>query len=243
MVKIPGNPEEIFDDFVSDVKDIFSDHLISVLVTGSVAKGEYVPKKSDINFIIILSEEGMKKIPEYLDTSKKWYKAGVSIPLFLYKEYIESSLDSFPIEFLNIKNNSKTIYGEDLTGIIAIDNKDLRLQVEREIKGKLLKLRHAFFEIDLKPKAFRQFISVSISTFNPIFAAAVYLKENFYPKNQSEIYQKISEIFSVEKDFFDRLIDIKQDKIKVTGDSITPLWEKYVQNIRTISLAIDKHVL
>lgn len=240
MVKIPSNPEDIFKDFINDTKSVFSNDLVSVLITGSAAKGEYIPKKSDINFVVVLTEDGMKKIPDFLSTVKKWSKANVSIPLFLYEEYIKSSLDSFPIEFLNIKNNSRTIFGENITDIIEIDKKDLRLQVEREIKGKLLQLRQVFFEINKNPKSFREFISVSVSTFNPIFSAAVYLKNDNYPKNKNEIYTEISEIFSIDKDFFERLLNIKKGTLKVTKDSIVPIWENYVENIRKISKDIDK---
>ena len=243
MVKIPSNPEEIYKDFINDTKSVFSNDLISVLITGSAAKGEYIRKKSDINFIIVLTEEGMKKIPDFLKISKKWAKANVSVPLFLYKEYIKSSLDSFPIEFLNIKNNSRIIFGDDITNIIEIDKNDLRLQVEREIKGKLLQLRQVFFEINKNPKSFQQFISVSISTFNPIFSAAVYLKKDIYPRNREEIFTEISEIFSIDKDFFERLLDIKKGDLKVSKDTITTIWENYVENIRKISKAIDNHII
>jgi len=185
----------------------------------------------------------MVKIPSFLKTVKKWSKANVAIPLFFHKEYIKSSLDSFPIEFLNIKYNSKPVFGEDITNIIEINNEDLRLQIEREIKGKLLKLRQVYFEFDLKPKMFHQFVSVSLPTFDSIFSAAVYLKKGIFPKSRKDIYQNVSDIFAIDEEFFDKLIKIKKEELKVEKEDITPLWEKYVDNIKRVSLQIDKHIL
>ncbi len=52
MVKIPNKPEEIFGDFSHEVKKLFGSDLISIILYGSAARDEYVPKKSDINFIL-----------------------------------------------------------------------------------------------------------------------------------------------------------------------------------------------
>ena len=40
------------------------------------------------------------------------------------------------MEFLNFKLVHHTLYGEDLLAGLEIDKKDLRLQCERELKGK-----------------------------------------------------------------------------------------------------------
>ena len=51
MAKIPRSPDEIFDEFTKDIKDLFGEELLSILLYGSGAKGEYIYKKSDINFL------------------------------------------------------------------------------------------------------------------------------------------------------------------------------------------------
>ena len=97
MTKIPQSPEEIFTEFSNNIKQLFNDDLVSIVLYGSGAKGEYVRKKSDINFLVVLTEDGIKKLSGAFALVKKWNKRNVAVPLFLTREYIESSLDSFPI--------------------------------------------------------------------------------------------------------------------------------------------------
>ena len=56
MARIPDKPEEIFQEIILDYKVIFGPDLVSIILYGSGARGEYIPKKSDINFLILLTE-------------------------------------------------------------------------------------------------------------------------------------------------------------------------------------------
>ena len=63
------------------------------------------------------------------------------IPFFLTKEEIIDGIDVFPIEFLNIRQHHKILYGEDFLKDIEISKKDLRHQLEFEFRSKLIHLR------------------------------------------------------------------------------------------------------
>jgi hypothetical protein len=58
-------------------------------------------------------------------------------PLFLTRSDLSSSLDSYPIEFLNMKNRYRLVYGEDVLQKLSFNPLAVRLQIERELKGKL----------------------------------------------------------------------------------------------------------
>jgi len=88
MAKIPKRPEEIFQEFTQDYQAIFRDDLKSIILYGSGARGEYIPKKSDINFLIVLTEVAMDRLRETFPLIRKWRKRRVNIPLFLTDEYI-----------------------------------------------------------------------------------------------------------------------------------------------------------
>lgn len=121
MSKIPSHPEEVFREFVKGYQSILGSDLLSIMLYGSGARGEYIPHKSDINFLILLTENGMNNLPNAFETVSRWRKRSVNTPLFLTKEYIQSSCDVFPIEFLNLKAHHKVIYGEDFLHNLAIE--------------------------------------------------------------------------------------------------------------------------
>ncbi len=171
MAKAPERPEDIFGEFEKDIKDIFAEGLISLILYGSAARGRYVPKKSDINFLIVLTENGIERFYSALPLIKKWKKRRVSTPLFFTEDYIGSSLDSFLIEFLNISSYYKVVFGKDVFENIKIDRKNLRLQLEREMKGKLLNLRQAYFQGAGDSKSAVQLIHDSLGAFLSLFPA------------------------------------------------------------------------
>ncbi|HDZ11854.1 MAG TPA: nucleotidyltransferase domain-containing protein, partial [Bacteroidetes bacterium] len=169
MAKIPKTPSEIFGEFTDDFKRIFETDLTAIILYGSGAKGDYVHKKSDINFMIVLTEPGIHNLFLTFDVLKKWRKRAVSTPLFLTKEYIESSLDSFPLEFWEMKKFHQIVYGDDVLKKIEISRSDLRLQCEREVKGKLLHLQQNFLNSEKKPHRLRALLVLSIPTFGTLF--------------------------------------------------------------------------
>ena len=240
MTKIPEKPEEIFEELISDYKSVFGSELVSMIIYGSAARGDYIRKKSDINLLIILSEDGLNLLGSAFTVVKKWKKRAVSVPLFLTVENIKSSLDSFPIEFFNIRKNYKLIFGEDILQDITINNKELRLQLERELKGKLLHLRESFFEsADDKRKLIILF-SVSFRAFLSLFPIILHLKNVELPKTGEALFYKTVEELNLDKELLTKLWKIKEGNGKFSRTEGIDIWGKYVEQIRKIAFEIDK---
>ena len=62
MAKIPKVPDEVFTEFCEDMKRVFGDDLVSVMLFGSGARGEYIPKKSDINFLVVVKDNSPSEL-------------------------------------------------------------------------------------------------------------------------------------------------------------------------------------
>ena len=240
MSKIPKNPEQVFVQFTNDYKNSFGEDLISVILYGSAARGEYVYKKSDINFIIVLSENGIGQLRKALPLIKKWQKRKVTTPLIITHHYIQTSLDSFPIEFLNIKQHYKVIFGEDVLAGIQVNVKDLRLQCEREIRGKLLHLREGFLNTYGKPRLMKQLLQYSLPAFISIFSALLHLKEKPIPSSKREIFKATAEEFGLDAAVFEKIIQVNQGSLKVKKEELSLLVEQYIEQIRKLTNIVDK---
>ena len=184
MTKKIKKPDEIFEEFTSDYKNIFKEDLLSIILYGSAARGDYVPGKSDINFLIILSEDGIQNLDKAQELSKKWWKFKVSVPLFLTESYIKTSLDTFPLEFFNMKLNYKVLWGKDVFQEIEIKPGDLRHQLEREIKGKLLHLRQSYFNFYIDKRHVSILIPASVKTFMAFFPAVLHIQGEEIPEDR-----------------------------------------------------------
>jgi predicted nucleotidyltransferase len=239
MSKAPDNPKEIFEDIIDDYKEVFSDDLKSIVLYGSATGGSYIPGKSDINFMILLSEAGIEHLDRVFKTVDKWKKRKVAIPLFLTQHYVETSLDVYPIEYLNFQRHHLLVYGVDILKDLTFNRDFLRLQCEREIKGKLLLLRKAFLETSGKKKALKEVIDQSLTAFIAIFEALLFLQGKEQPSEKRELIRSTCELFGLDSELFEKLLFIKEQRIKPDETSLNALFKAYLTEVRKLSKLVD----
>jgi hypothetical protein len=240
MAKIPHDPKEIFDEFTKDYQAVYGKELIAIFLYGSAASGNYVRKKSDINFLVVLTEEGIGQLQKSFKTVEKWYKRKVSTPLFLTKSYIASSLDSFPIEFFNMQQSHQLVFGEDVLHELDFDKNHLRLQCEKELKGKLLQLRQGFLESGGKTRNLKLIIVRSLIAFISIFRVLIYLRDKKVPTETGNIISLVSQEFSLDKQNFLTLLQIKEGTTKLSSKELSALFESYIGEIRKLAYSVDQ---
>jgi predicted nucleotidyltransferase len=241
MSKIPREPKEIFDEFVKDYREAFGSDLVSIILYGSGARGEYIPKKSDINFLVVLSEEGIDRLDRAFKLVAKWHKRMVATPLLLSRSHIASSLDSFPIEFLNLKACYQVVCGEDVLKDLTIAREDIRLQCERDLKGKIIQLRKGFLESYGRKRAIEHLIIHSLPAFFSIFQSMVYLKEGGVVCERKGMIEKMETVFGLDKECFLDLTSIREGKQKLKNDEeALNVMNRYIGAIVRLSGYIDQ---
>lgn len=243
MAKISKDPKEIFDAITNDYKDIYGGDLVSIILYGSAASGNYIPKKSDINFLIVLTEEGINQLKKSFKTVEKWHKRKVSIPLFLTKSYISTSLDSFPIEFLTMQKSYQLVFGEDVLKELSFNKDHLRLQCERELKGKLLQLRQVYLESSGKTRNLKYIIENSLTAFISIFQALIYLKNKDVPSDKRMVIAQTSKEVGIDEQVFLNLLKVKEGTVKLSSEAMKALFEDYIKEVRKLSSTVDQLVL
>lgn len=239
MGKIPKDPKEIFQEITKDYQVAFDNDLLSIILYGSGASGDYVPKRSDLNFLIALTEEGINTLEVSFKVVSKWRKRNVSTPLFLTNSYITSSLDTFPIEFLNMKMNHILVFGEDVLANISFEKGDLRVQCERELKAKLLHLRKGYLETSQRAVNMRLLIVHSIPAFIAIFKALLYLKDIEVPAKREETVSRVCEEFDLDQGLFSTILSVKDKGEKSSKGEIDWLIHRYISEIRRLSSVVD----
>jgi len=239
-IRTPQTPDEIIPEFTNDYQRIYGDDLISIVLYGSGARGAYIPRRSDLNFLIVLTEEGIKDLSKAFKVVARWRRRRVTTPLFMTNEYIAASLDAFPLEFLNIKQHYRVVWGKDPLARIKINHKRLRLQVEREIKGKLLQLRGAYLAsrgwgINLVALA-----SQSVIALLSIFQGILYLRDREIPHQRDDVIKAIATETGLAEEPFVRLLEVKEGKIKRPARVMKGLMKSYIEEVSRLAVWVDK---
>lgn len=239
MARVPKDPKEILPEMIDDYKKIFGNDLVSVILYGSAASGAYLSGKSDINVMVVLSESRIDDLDQAFGIIAKWKKRNVAVPLFLTEDYIRTSLDVFPIEYLNLQNNYHLAYGKDILAGLTFAPEFLRLQCEREIKGKLLLLREAFLETGGKGRELKRLVQHSLEAVVAIFNGLLYLRRIALPRQKRDVVKAVCGSFDMDSSLFERLLDIKEEKIKASGTENRELAKHYLQEMRKLSRLVD----
>lgn len=240
MAKIPKNPEEIFSEIARDYRKIFGEELISIILYGSGAGEDYVAGKSDLNLLITLTGRGIDHLERALDTVGQWRKRNVAIPLFMTREYLAGAQDAYPIEFLNMRRSYAVVTGEDVLAPITFDPCHIRLQLERELRGKLLHLRSGYLGTEGKTGKIRELIAASLTAFVSLFGAILYLKNLEIPKGKRDIITAGSAAFGIDATVFLKCEEIRGGTDRFSSAEVQIVFREYLRGVGRLCELIDQ---
>ncbi len=240
MARIPKKPEEIFLEITGDYRKIFGEDLISIILYGSGAGGDYIPGKSDLNFLITLTDRGIEGLDSALETVGRWRKRNVAIPLFMTRSYLAGSQDSYPIEFLNMRRHYRVVSGEDVLAPLALDPRHIRLQLERELRGKLLHLRSGYLATEGKANKIRDLIGASLTAFVSLFSALLCLKKLEIPKGKRDIITAAGTAFCFDAAVFLKCEEIRRKADHFSSAEVRAVFRDYLREVGQLCELIDR---
>jgi predicted nucleotidyltransferase len=215
--------------FFTEITATYDDNLHSIYLVGSVLTEDYIKKVSDINSVIVLKEMDLKFLDIVAPLGKKYRKKRISAPLLMTPEYIQKSLDVFPIEFLNFQLIHRTLLGEDILADLNIDRGDLKRQCEREIKGKLIWLRQGYISSMGDRRLLANTIIRQFTGYVPLFRGLIKLLNETPPINHEDVVAMLSRLTGTETDIFEDTFSMKKKLFKPTLEQLHTLFEKYYQ--------------
>src|SRR5262249_20122674 len=162
---------------VEEARAVFGSDLVSFAIYGSAAGEDFVPRQSDLNFVIVLERITFTHLQALHRHLRKWHKLGAATPLLLDREFLERARDVFPMEFHDIKAQHRVLYGEEVFATLPINSRHLRYQAEHEARGKLLRLRALYADVGADRKRLQALMLDSAKTFVIIMRNFIRLRE------------------------------------------------------------------
>jgi predicted nucleotidyltransferase len=192
------NPKELARNAAREFAACYGDACVSVILFGSAAGGDFNPKQSDINLLIVLRELSLAEAARSSHVRKKILSSRFAPPLFVDEDYVGRSLDTFPIEFFNMCGCYEVLHGKDVFAGLNIEDHHLRLQLERELKGKWLHLIQGWLDTQDSPRRLRELILVSLRDFSALFRALLRLKNEPVPRDRTGLYTAVGKAYGLE---------------------------------------------
>lgn len=167
----------------------------SVYLYGAVVTSDYMPKQTAIQSLILFDDFHFPRAKQLQPIVKAHLKNGVVAPLCLSVETLERSTDTFPLEFTEIKEKHLHVYGETnrVSGLL-IPKENLRLKIEEQIKGKLIRLREVYMETGDQSNTLLEIMAHTIVDLVPALRNLLkFLDEEQPPVLTNEMLNKLEE--------------------------------------------------
>lgn len=239
MSKLDDSAEQIVQGFTRQIQELYGEDLISVILYGSAAGADYIPGRSDLNFLIVLKEVTPQQLKKSWRFLNQWHKQGISTPLFLDPSYIKSSVDVYPIEFLDMQEQHRLLAGEDVLKDLKVSQENLRLQCEQELKGKLLHLRRGYLETGGDARRLEELMLASLKPFGVILRNLLRLQWERPPHEFLEIINETERAFNLELEAFREVYQLKLGYKRLERSAMEALFESYLSEVKALASRAD----
>jgi len=216
------------EELVAQLQKVYGAQLRSVVLYGSAAAGEHIPKRSDFNVLVIVDELTMEHMRTGAAVARAWAENGNPPPLTLTMSEWQGSSDIFPMEYADILERHRVLFGTPPFSGIVVDPRNLRLQLEHEAMGKLLKLRQAVLAAGGEAKSQTELLAASLSTIMVIFRAVERLHGAVPPTDYDRLSQDVATRVGLDAGPFGRVVRHVRGAEKIGASDATTTSPAYI---------------
>ena len=233
--------EHQFNAFIDDVRFTHGKNLAAIILYGSAAAGDFVPKLSDYNVLIALARITPADLRNAHACMREWTRLGHPVPVYFTVNELQSAADVFPIEFHQMAKARKVLYGTDVLAGIRISDEFLRHQVEYELRSKLILLRRQYIPASATEEGLKTLMAESLASFSTLFGAVLLLLGIEPPVIKHETTAVAVERLGLDGLVFERIFNIREDNYAGKTDlvSLNNLFGDYMEQIEKVIDAVD----
>jgi hypothetical protein len=194
------------DELVAQLEKAYGETLRSVVLYGSAVAGEHIAKKSDYNILVVLDKIPLDRLAAVGAVLRSWGEGGNPPPMTFTDSEWKSSADVFPMEYADILERHRVLFGSDPCEGITVSKSDLRLQVEQQALGKLLHLRRGAMAAGIDEKAQVALLEASLSALMVVFRGVSRLHGESPPQDYAELSRNIAAKAGFDAAPFERVV-------------------------------------
>ena len=230
------------DELVSQLEKAYRDSLRTVVLYGSAAAGEHIPKRSDYNVLVIVDRIGMDELRAAGAVAQAWGESGNPPPMTMTTAEWKSSADIFPMEYADILERHKVLFGTPPFDGIQVSKADLRLQVENQAMGKLLRMRQAIMAAGTDGKRQVALLEDSLSSLMVLFRAITRLNGEAPSTDYLVLSQNVANRASFDVSPFAKVVRHVRGEQKLAAADAPAVLAGYLAGLEQLVRYLDRFV-
>ena len=237
--KTQEQAEALLLDLSGRLKTAFGERLVSVILYGSASTSDRLDHQSDLNVLCVLDRITTDELAKSAPVFHWWLELGNPAPLLLTADEVRTSADCFPMEYHDMREQRRVLYGADVIADLQIDNSAYRTQVEHELRAKQIRLRQKSAEALGKADHLLKLLTHSVSTFCVLGRHALILRGQDARFNKLEIVTALETLMVRKLESFRAILTVRETGKLAPGQSAKSLLEGYLSDIDTLVRFVD----
>ncbi len=233
-------PEKLIDEFVGRLREAAGVNLKSVILYGSAAAGNYVPEHSDVNLMCVLGETSFAAIEALTPAVEWWGKQKHHAPLLMTMEEMRRGADVFSIEYLDMKQHYRVLWGDDALKGLEIPMKFHRVQLEYELREKTILLRQRLLVVAEDESAKWDLLLRSVPAFGTLARHALIALGETAAIPKREAVEKLTAKAGFDAGAILQVIDVRHGKLDRKSLNVDDVFARYLKAVERITAAVDE---
>ena len=224
-------------ELIERTKAAFGDHLVSAILYGSAAMQDWDQRNSDLNVLCVLDRISPEELASSEPIFRWWREKGSPPPLLLTAEEVRTATDCFPMEFHDMQEHRRVLFGADIVKELEIDRSFYRAQVEHELRAKQIRLRQKAAEVLSSSEQLTKLLTDSISTFCVLGRHGLILSGREARWKKAEIVSALEEAMQVQLPAFNEILAIRGSSKQAASG--TSLLGQYLADVDALVRFVD----
>jgi len=228
-------------ELVSRLKEAAGKNLESVVLYGSAASGAYRPGTSDLNVLCTLVTINVHEL-QLLAPVVLWWtnEEKEPAPLFFLSEELQRSTDVFPIESLDVKRAHRVLFGKDPVADLEIPMNLHRVQVERDLRLLLQRLRQHVLHVGKNELEYTNILKKTVSGAVTLLRHTLLAFDEEPPVQPSELFERVAAVTGASAGAFQTAYDFHEGQ-GLAEDSFV-VYDHYIHALEKVIIALDRLV-
>lgn len=224
---------------VSDVHARLGDRLRSAVLYGSVARGEAIEGVSDINVLILLDHIDTVTLAQLAPVVAPWAEQAGGAPLLVEEAHWPQAADAFAIELADMRDAHELLAGYNCVAGEDVDPRALRLQTEKELRGKLLQLQTGLMMAGNDGNAITQLLVNSVPSFATYARAIIRLNLEVPPTDTVAVLGQVAQIVGADAAPLIDVWNMRADRKPMRRALSDPIVSAYHSAIENMANYVD----
>jgi hypothetical protein len=226
--------------FVMRLREAAGANLESVILFGSSVAGDFHPEFSNVNLFCVVRDASFPALQSLAPAVKWWDAQKQPPPLFMTRDEIERSADVFTIELMDVKQHHRVLFGEDVFKDLSIPANLHRVQVEYELREKLVLLRQHLLLAAGNDSRMWELLTRSVSSFATLFRHALIVLGNNAPVGKREAVQALARQVGFDASGMLQVLDVREKKSHRKMFDVADVFARYLAALEQVTAAVDR---